>query len=103
MMFSARTLGLDGLGERLAARLSPARVATALDAAAARLARAAEARLGAPPTVRATPGLRLVGSGDPAAVARETGTLATPPDPWLGPAVAEVKASGPAPADGGAP
>lgn len=99
MNFSARPLGVDGLADRLAQRLSAARVA-ALDAAAASLAAAAAHRLGRAPTLTATADARQVGSADPAAVARETGTLATPPDPWLLPAVAALKAGT---GDGGTP
>ena len=92
MNFSARPMGLDGLADRLARRLPTASVAVALDSAAARLAAAAAARLGHAPTITATAAARFVGSADPAAVARETGTLHSPPDPWLLPAVAALKA-----------
>ncbi|WP_029003705.1 hypothetical protein [Azorhizobium doebereinerae] len=92
LIATARLSGLDGLAARLQARLSQDRVEAALDAAAAALAGAAAARLGAPPQVEAAPGRRTVGSADPAAVARETGGLATPADPWLAPALAAVAA-----------
>lgn len=101
MIISARLSGLDGLAARLAQRLPAARVAAALDAAAATLAHAAAANLGHAPTIQATADARMVGSTAPAAVARETGTLTTPPDPWLAPAVAALKTGGGHPPGGG--
>ncbi len=92
MILSARITGLEGLAARLQRRVPTAPVGAALDATAARLARVAATKLGRAPTIEATAHARRVGSIDPAAVARETGTLATPPDPWLLPAVAALKA-----------
>ncbi len=78
-----KTRGLDGLAQRLAARhLEPA-----ANAAATRAARALqtdlEAASGAAVETSGGGARRRLSVRDAAALARERGTLSTPPVPWL--------------------
>lgn len=91
MKLSAHLDGLDTLARRLA-RLGDAVAPPAVAAAADALAQTAERTRGVSgataPLVRAgTSTRRTLGVADPAAVARELGTLDQPPAPWLAPAL----------------
>ncbi|TCT07626.1 hypothetical protein [Aquabacter spiritensis] len=90
MRIFARATGLDGLAGRLDAALAPRLSAAARTEAADALA-AAAARAGVAVTRQAVGARLRVGSADPAAVARETGTHATPAAPWLAPALAALR------------
>lgn len=85
--------GLDGLASRLAAQFAPRLAEQAVDGAARDLAARLAPGLGLPADIRAQGQARLVGTDDPAAVARETGTLARPAEPWLAPVLAELRRS----------
>lgn len=85
--------GLDGLASRLAAQFAPRLAEQAVDGAARDLAARLAPGLGLPADIRALGQARLVGTDDPAAVARETGTLARPAEPWLAPVLAELRRS----------
>ncbi|MGU3492743.1 hypothetical protein ACLBXM_01760 [Xanthobacteraceae bacterium A53D] len=91
MIIFARTRAAHGLAARLKGRLEGEVCEAVLDHAAGRLAAAAGQRLGHGPQIAVEPGRRLVGSGAPADVMRETGTLDVPPAPWLLPALAGLK------------
>lgn len=90
MKITATLTGGTDLASRLAAALeAPLARRARLEAAQALAQRIAQE--GIVPRVEEE-GMRvLVGSDDPAAIARETGTLDTPPTPWLLPAVADVR------------
>lgn len=90
MKITATLSGGTDLAARLAAALeAPLARRARLEAAAALAQRIAQA--GVLPRVEEEATRVLVGSDAPAAVARETGTLETPPTPWLLPAVADVR------------
>jgi hypothetical protein len=88
MIPRARIAGLDTLGRRLAAigeAAADSAVAAAADALTQELERVREPE-GLPPLARdGVPRRRRIVARDPASVARELGTLDTPPAPWLAP------------------
>ncbi|MFG1464245.1 hypothetical protein V5F77_15245 [Xanthobacter sp. DSM 24535] len=83
--------GLDGLARRLESSFAPRLAEQAVEDAARDLAARLAPALGRPADIRAQGASRLVGTDDPAAVARETGTLAKPAEPWLAPVLAELR------------
>ncbi|MFG1423911.1 hypothetical protein [Roseixanthobacter liquoris] len=85
--------GLDGLARRLEAAFAARLAEQAVEAAARDLAARLAPALGYPPSVIVEGAARRVGTDDPAAVARETGTLARPANPWLAPVLAELRRS----------
>lgn len=91
MKITATLSGGTDLAARLAAALeAPLARRARLEAAQALAQRIAQE--GIVPRVEEDGTRVLVGSDDPAAIARETGTLETPPTPWLLPAAAHVRA-----------
>ncbi|OYX14290.1 MAG: hypothetical protein B7Z15_04465 [Rhizobiales bacterium 32-66-8] len=92
MNLFVRLTGADRLAHRLAARLPLLQEQGIAQAARAVAEQCAEA--GVSPTIRADGAGLRVGSADAAAVRRETGTLDTPPDPWLAPALARLRRRG---------
>lgn len=90
MIVTSRTLGDTGLAERLARALAPRLSEAALDRAEAAL-RTEAARSGVVLERDGDGARRRLGSTDPGAVAREAGTLETPADPWLAPALATLR------------
>jgi hypothetical protein len=95
MKLAANVSGLETL--RAIVRLERGLSAAALDAATDALVREAErareaAGLAGSLTREGTARRRLIGSRDPAAVARELGALDRPPAPWLAPAAAAALA-----------
>lgn len=90
MIVTSRMEGDAGLGERLARALAPRLSEAALDRAEAAL-RAEAARSGVALEREGDGARRRLGSSDPEAVAREAGTLDTPADPWLAPALATLR------------
>ena len=86
-----RIRGLDGLAQRLVARhLEPAASAAAARGAGA-LQAELEAASGATVEASGASGRRRLSVRDAAALARERGTLATPPVPWLAAALLAFK------------
>ncbi|MEW6257118.1 MAG: hypothetical protein AB1592_14285 [Pseudomonadota bacterium] len=90
MIVTAKTEGEAGLAARLERALGPRLVEAALERAEAALT-AEAARAGVVLEQEGAGTRRRLGTSDPAAVARETGTLATPADPWLIPALAGLR------------
>lgn len=95
MKLAVRARATDAL--RALARAEAAIAASAVDAAAEALVREAErAREAAGVAGKierdGTARRRLIGSRDPAAVARELGTLDRPPAPWLAPVLPAARA-----------
>ncbi|MEP9379730.1 hypothetical protein ABLE91_23670 [Aquabacter sp. CN5-332] len=90
MIVTTRITGIEGLAQRLDAALAPRLASDAVDAAASALA-AEAARAGVSVDRAGQGATRRVGSADPEAVARETGTLTLPPAPWLAPALAALR------------
>lgn len=90
MIVTSRAEGEAGLAARLERALAPRLVEAGLDRAEAVLT-AEAARAGIALERAETDTRRRLGSTDPKAVARETGTLETPPDPWLVPALGAVR------------
>ncbi|MDE1567591.1 hypothetical protein [Aquabacter sediminis] len=91
MRITATVTGGTDLAARLAAALEvPLARRARLEAGAALAERVAQA--GVVPLVEEQGDRVLVGSDDPAAIARETGTLNTAPTPWLLPSAADVRA-----------
>jgi hypothetical protein len=93
---TAKISGIEIL--RGLARLEDALANAALDAATDALVREAErartaAGLAGSIERDGTARRRLIGSRDPAAVARELGTLERPPAPWLAPVLPAVRAT----------
>jgi hypothetical protein len=93
---AARISGVDA--PRRIVRLEDELAATLLDTASEALdreaGRAREAAGLSQPLVReGTARRRLIGSRDPAAVARELGTLDEPPAPWLAPVLPAARAT----------
>lgn len=83
MKVTIQTRRLDGLAQRLAARhLAPAASAAATRATTA-LKGDLEAAAGAPVSASGAGARRRLSVRDEAAIARERGTLSTPPQPWL--------------------
>ena len=89
MIVSATLTGVEGLAERIARALTPRLAEDAVAAAAAALT--AAAREGATLEAQAGDGGVRLGTDDPEAVARETGTLEQPADPWLQPALSGMR------------
>jgi len=89
MNLFVRLTGADRLARRLTARLAPVTERGIARAAAAVSAQVSEQGVAA--TIAADGSTVRVGSTDAAAVQRETGTLDTPPDPWLTPALARLR------------
>lgn len=89
MNLFVRLTGADLLARRLTARLGPLTERGIARAAAAVSAQCAEQ--GVTATIAADGAGVRVGSTDADAVRRETGTLDTPPDPWLTPALARLR------------
>ena len=97
MKLSIDLVGLDSLARRLA-NLGETVVAPTVEAATDALAQEAERSRevsgATAPLVRAgTSRRRTLGVADPAAVARELGTLDQPPAPWLAPALPAARGS----------
>ncbi|WP_127090133.1 hypothetical protein [Aquabacter cavernae] len=93
MILLSRSTGDAGLGERLARALAPRLTQAALDRAEAALS-AEAVRAGIVLEREAAGDRRRLGSTDPAAVARETGTLSAEARPWLAPALALLRRRG---------
>lgn len=90
MIVTTRITGIEGLARRLDAALAPRLAADAVDTAAAALG-AEAGREGVAVHMEGQGPIRRVGSAEPEAVARETGTLSLPPAPWLAPALAALR------------
>lgn len=91
MRITATVSGGTALAARLAAALEAPLARRARLEAGEGLAQRIEAA-GVVPRLEEQGDRVLVGSDDPAAIARETGTLNTPPTPWLLPAAADLRA-----------
>jgi len=89
MNLFVRLTGADLIARRLTARLAPL-TERGIARAAAAVSEEFAAR-GVAATIAADGTGVQVGSTDADAVRRETGTLDTPPDPWLTPALARLR------------
>lgn len=90
MIISARVTGAEGLADRLQRALAPRLSAAAVTRAADAITLAA-AREGVVLEVEAEGAGLRIGTGDPQAILRETGTLDQPAEPWLQPLLSGLR------------